>query len=54
MARRPEPTNDIELDAAMHGGQDADAPPDGGYGWVVVGSCFILNGFTWGVTSVSA
>lgn len=26
--------------------------PDGGYGWVVVGSCFTLNAFTWGVTSV--
>ncbi|KXJ87513.1 major facilitator superfamily domain-containing protein [Microdochium bolleyi] len=26
-------------------------PPDGGYGWVVVGACFILNGFTWGATS---
>lgn len=27
--------------------------PDGGYGWVIVGSCFILNGLTWGVTAVS-
>ncbi|KAF5565964.1 transporter MCH2 [Fusarium phyllophilum] len=25
--------------------------PDGGYGWVIVGSCFILNGLTWGVTA---
>jgi Ni/Co efflux regulator RcnB len=34
---------------------DNDLPPapDGGYGWVIVGSCFILNAFTWGVTSVS-
>lgn len=29
------------------------APPDGGYGWVIVGSCFTLNAFTWGVTAVS-
>lgn len=28
-------------------------PPDGGYGWVVVGSCFTLNALTWGVTAVS-
>lgn len=26
--------------------------PDGGFGWVVVGSCFILNALTWGVTAV--
>ncbi|KAH7026734.1 MFS transporter, MCP family, solute carrier family 16, member 6 [Microdochium trichocladiopsis] len=26
-------------------------PPDGGYGWVIVSACFILNGFTWGITS---
>ncbi|KAG4259825.1 major facilitator superfamily transporter [Fusarium proliferatum] len=25
--------------------------PDGGYGWVIVGSCFILNALTWGVAS---
>ncbi|SCO40020.1 related to monocarboxylate transporter [Fusarium fujikuroi] len=24
---------------------------DGGFGWVVVGSCFILNALTWGVTA---
>ncbi|KAF2103813.1 MFS general substrate transporter [Rhizodiscina lignyota] len=50
----PDPTNDIELDAATQGEQNADvadASPDGGYGWVVVASCFTLNGFTWGVTA---
>ena len=30
-----------------------EPPPDGGYGWVCVGSVFIINGFTWGVTAVS-
>ena len=59
MARtaRLEPINDLELNAATQGGQGADAPdvsPDGGYGWVIVASCFTLNGFTWGVTSVNA
>lgn len=29
-----------------------DVPPDGGYGWVVVGCCFMVNAMTWGVNSV--
>jgi hypothetical protein len=52
----PDTTNDVEIVAAMQGGQGtdvADASPDGGYGWVVVASCFTLNAFTWGITSVS-
>ena len=28
-------------------------PPDGGYGWVCVGACFIINAFSWGLTTVS-
>lgn len=28
-----------------------DVPPDGGYGWVVVGCCFMVNAMTWGVNS---
>ncbi|KAL5615862.1 hypothetical protein FOBRF1_004610 [Fusarium oxysporum] len=39
----------------MHESGQADddvlLSPDGGYGWVVVGSCFILNALTWGVTA---
>jgi hypothetical protein len=31
-----------------------DTPPDGGYGWVCVGSCFLLNFSTWGAVAVSA
>lgn len=31
----------------------AEPPPDGGYGWVVVGACFTINCFSWGVTAVS-
>lgn len=27
-------------------------PPDGGYGWLCVGSCFAVNCFTWGVVAV--
>jgi hypothetical protein len=35
-------------------GQDRlDGPPEGGYGWVVVGAVSLINGFTWGVAAVS-
>lgn len=47
---------DTELDlSGDSSGSESDlsAPPDGGYGWVVVGACMALNGFTWGVTAVS-
>ncbi|KAL3587709.1 hypothetical protein FPOAC2_13607 [Fusarium poae] len=33
--------------------EDVPSPPDGGYGWIIVGSCFILNAFTWGVTAIT-
>lgn len=32
---------------------DIEPPPDGGYGWVCVLSCFLINAFSWGVVSVS-
>jgi MFS family permease len=28
-------------------------PPDGGYGWVCVAACFMINCFTWGLASQS-
>jgi hypothetical protein len=31
-----------------------DVPPDGGYGWVCVGCCALINAHTWGVNSVSS
>jgi hypothetical protein len=44
------------------GGEKDNGPPDGGYGWVVVGyappgngnssAIFVLNAFTWGINSV--
>lgn len=33
--------------------EDLVPPPDGGYGWVCVGACFIINAFSWGLTTVS-
>lgn len=32
---------------------DDEPPPDGGYGWVCVAACFMINCFTWGTVSVS-
>lgn len=32
--------------------RDDASPPDGGYGWVCVGACFMVNCFTWGTVSV--
>jgi hypothetical protein len=28
-------------------------PPDGGYGWVCVATCWFINAHTWGINSVS-
>lgn len=28
-----------------------DKPPDGGYGWICVIACFVINGFTWGIVA---
>jgi MFS family permease len=32
---------------------ESDIPPDGGYGWVCVACCFLINANSWGVNSVS-
>ncbi|KAF1938246.1 MFS general substrate transporter [Clathrospora elynae] len=41
-----------EFDNAGHDSATrADAPPDGGYGWVCVAACFTINCFTWGTVS---
>lgn len=29
-----------------------DVPPNGGYGWVCVACCFLINAHTWGLNSV--
>lgn len=34
------------------GSRGEEAPPDGGYGWICVAACFMINGFTWGTVSV--
>lgn len=43
----------IESDAYIEDVVDtpSDGPPDGGYGWVCVLACFIINGFTWGIVA---
>lgn len=33
--------------------KEADIPPDGGYGWVVVICSFLINAHTWGINSVN-
>ncbi|KAK3672634.1 hypothetical protein LTR78_007446 [Recurvomyces mirabilis] len=38
----PDPSDNDELDAT---------PPDGGYGWVCVAACFLINFSTWGAVA---
>lgn len=51
-------TSDIEATASQVLENEAaltvPPPPDGGYGWVCVLACSLVNGFTWGVVSVSS
>ena len=42
--------NDLEQ-APQTQAKVVDVPPDGGYGWVVVICCFLINGHTWGINS---
>ncbi|KAG9388003.1 MFS transporter protein [Pyrenophora tritici-repentis] len=39
--------DDVELEAT----RTEHVPPDGGYGWVCVATCFTINCFTWGTVS---
>ena len=41
------------LPATRQTPDDTADRPDGGYGWVCVATCFIVNSFTWGVVAVS-
>lgn len=45
------PDNVMAMDT-VHNGDD-EPPPGGGYGWVCVAACFMINFFTWGIISVS-
>ncbi|CAF9910590.1 MAG: hypothetical protein HETSPECPRED_010110 [Heterodermia speciosa] len=40
-----------EEPAASPSIQKPDLPPDGGYGWVCVACCFLINAHTWGINS---
>ena len=31
-----------------------DEAPNGGYGWVCVACCFVINAHTWGINSVGS
>lgn len=44
------PDDVMALDIRIDG--DLEHPPDGGYGWVCVAACFMINCFTWGIVSV--
>lgn len=46
--------SDIPSDMEMSIGTGrAEQEPDGGYGWVVVVSSFLINAHTWGINAVS-
>lgn len=45
--KTPDSVSDGEHVAAAK----VDVPPDGGYGWVCVACCFLINAHTWGINS---
>jgi hypothetical protein len=41
---------EMETRSGSESGENDNAePPDGGYGWFCVMSCFLINCFTWGM-----
>ena len=42
----------VIVESGTNGDQIDEAPPEGGYGWVVCGAVSLINGFTWGVAAV--
>lgn len=46
----PATASDVE-DHAASDEKEPDEPPDGGYGWVCVACCFLINAHTWGINS---
>lgn len=48
-------SDDAENDDEHHQNElqrvQTDVPPDGGYGWVCVACCFLINAHTWGLNS---
>lgn len=45
-SEQPDPPSALTLDEVDN------LPPDGGYGWVCVLACFLVNFATWGVVAV--
>jgi hypothetical protein len=47
-----EPKSSLEPSLDCTDGVAQDEPPEGGYGWVCVAVCFMINAHTWGLNSV--
>lgn len=46
--------HDVEQAATAPKEAELDVPPNGGFGWVCVGCCFMINSCTWGINSTYA
>ncbi|KAF2706680.1 MFS general substrate transporter [Pleomassaria siparia CBS 279.74] len=58
VARDQEPENatglgdrEKSVDEGAEVEKEVDVPPNGGYGWVCVACCFVINAHTWGLNS---